>query len=88
MAPVPYLKACNSDLVAGILKTENFMNDSELVLSERLVNSSVVFVGRKVEIFINDEEEKTVAIINGFQVELNPFDALKAPIYKGCSCFS
>lgn len=67
-APIASLKAGKTDLVAGILKTQDFQSDSQLILSERLVNCSVVFVGRKGELYIDEQGTGSVAIIKGFQV--------------------
>ena len=67
-APVGYLRAGETDLVAGILKVQTFVNDAGLVLSDGIVSDSVVMVGRKGEDFTEAPAEKTLALVLGFQV--------------------
>ena len=67
-APVGYLRAGETDLVAGILKVQTFINDTGLVLSDGIVSESVVMVGRKGEDFTENPSEKTLALVLGFQV--------------------
>ena len=80
-APVGWLRAGETDLVAGILKVQTFINDTGLVLSNDIVSDSVVMVGRKGEDFTKDPSEKTLALVLGFQVG-NEYVAANFPEHK------
>ena len=69
-SPVAQLKRGSPELVAGVLKTQSFAEDSELVLSDKLTDDSLVFVGRRGDDFTQDPEEKIIAVCQGFQVGL------------------
>ncbi|MEG2214868.1 MAG: response regulator [Oscillospiraceae bacterium] len=67
-SPVRWLKEKNTRLIAGILKSPEFLSDRALSLSAPMFDGSIMFVGRKGDNFIDDDGDKTIAILNGFQV--------------------
>jgi hypothetical protein len=60
-SPVSFLKAGKADMVAGVFRTENFMNDPELILSETLFCQEVVFAGFPEKARIENDSVKRVA---------------------------
>lgn len=69
-APVAWLKAGEFPLVAGILKTQNFLDDPELKLSSPLLIDAIGIAARKGEDFTADLSNNKLAVINGFQVAM------------------
>ena len=67
-APVTQLKAGKYDLVAGIVKTQNFLEDSALTLSSDVLDDSLIVVGRRGDDFTRNPEKKSMALMTGFQV--------------------
>ena len=66
--PVDWLKSGSPDLVVGIVKTENFMSDGALLLSNKLIDDAIVAVARQGDDFTDDPAERTIAVPVGFQV--------------------
>ena len=64
--PMEALKAGKFDVVMGILQTDNFLNDSELSLSEPFLESTLAIVMRKGENFTLGEDYN-VALKTSFQ---------------------
>lgn len=66
--PVAWLRQGRTQIVAGILRTRGFMEAKDLILSDAMLEASLVVVGRRGHDFMKAPEEKTIAVMSGFQV--------------------
>ncbi|MEG0369940.1 MAG: transporter substrate-binding domain-containing protein, partial [Hungatella sp.] len=64
--PMAELKARNYDLVAGVLRTDNFLRDPELSLSESFLDGKLVIVGRAGET-LDLKGAHTIVMTTAFQ---------------------
>ena len=79
--PVSALKERKVDAVAGILKTQVFIDDPELALSDELLADSLVVVGRTGDDFTKNPEKRTIAVPAGFQMGM-AFAAAQFPAHR------
>ena len=65
----PYQALSDGDVmfVAGATKTENFLNDSNLLLSDRLFDGSLVLIGRSGSKISLDNSNLSIGVTNGYQ---------------------
>ena len=69
MTPLARVKQAKfPDVVAGMLRTQQYLDDKSLVLSDGLLDDALVIVGRKGDDFTNRPEEKVIAVPVGFSV--------------------
>lgn len=78
--PVDALKEDDFDMVMGILRTENFLSDQELQVSECYLESTLAIVMRKGENF-DPDNHYTIALKNSFQA-IQEYIALNYPQYE------
>lgn len=67
-APIQQLKEHKFDLVAGVVKTQNFLDDKSILLSDYLLSDSLVFVSHRNTDFTSNPTKRVIAIQTGFQV--------------------
>lgn len=85
--PVSAVKSGDIPIVIGILKTQRFENDREIVLSNTIYEDSLVVIGRRGEDFTENPGQKAIATLNGFQVGLE-FAAEQFPNHRILICES
>ena len=83
--PVTWLKQGKTRLVTGILKTQNFVDDSRLALSQCIQNDALVVIGRKGHDFTAEPSNMTIAVLQGFQVA-DEYIAERFPKHRVMRC--